>query len=46
LPEADIELIGPAVVTIAELAVLIPVGMSPLVFIPEELKGDAFFLKS
>jgi hypothetical protein len=40
LPEAYIEFVGPPVVEIAELAVPVPVGMSPFVFIPEELKGD------
>jgi hypothetical protein len=40
LPEAYIELIGPPVVKITKLAVLIPIGMSPSIFIPEELKGD------
>ena len=45
LPEAYIEFIGPPVVKIAELAVLVPIGMSPFIFIPEELKGDALLFQ-
>jgi hypothetical protein len=45
LPEAYIEFIGPPVVTVTELAVLIPIGMSPFIFIPEELKGDALLFQ-
>jgi hypothetical protein len=45
LPEAYIEFIGPPVVKIAELAVLVPIGMSPFIFIPEELKGDTLLFQ-
>src|SRR5208283_4366905 len=42
LPEADVDLLNPLAIEFAELAVLVSFRVLLLIFVPEELEGDAF----
>jgi len=45
LTEGDIELFDPLAVTVAELAILISLGVVPFVLVPQKLEGDSFSLE-
>jgi hypothetical protein len=40
LPEGDIEFLHPLAIEVAELAVLIPLGVILPVLVPQQLEGD------
>jgi hypothetical protein len=42
LPETDVDFLKPLAIEFAELAVLVSCGALLLIFVPEELEGDAF----
>ncbi len=42
LPETDVDFLEPLAIEFTELAVLVSVGVLLLIFVPEELEGDAF----
>ena len=40
LPQADVKPLSPPLIQFAKVAVLVPVGVALLVFVPEQLQGD------